>query len=100
MITLGNYAPLSAAWTVQKAAPPRQRHLCLADAGSVGAITSWVVNFGDGSPNYTYNVSPGSAGGAAGAGAQTTHIYASSGSYTATLSGPMPRMVPVRKRPQ
>jgi hypothetical protein len=83
MITLGNYAPLSAAWTVQNSSPP-SGSVTFADAGSVGAITSWVVNFGDGSPNYTYNVSPGSAGGAL-AGAQTTHIYAS-GSYTATLT--------------
>jgi len=74
-LQLSSWAALSAAWTVGNASAPAGSTVTFTDNGSVGAITNWIVNFGDGN-SYTNSSSVG---------ASTTHVYVG-GSYTATLT--------------
>ncbi len=75
-VVLGGYSALTALWTVSNANAPAGSTVTFTDNSSVGAITNWVVSFGDGSQNYTNTTSVG---------AGTTHTYAI-GTYTATLT--------------
>ena len=80
-VTLASYGALQSKWTVVNASAPAGSTVSFTDNSSIGAITNWIVDFGDGSAKYTNSVS---AGGTL-SGVSTTHVYAG-GSYTAMLT--------------
>ena len=81
-LVLTNFGALTAAWTVVQGAGST---VTFTNNNSIGAITNWAVNFGDGNPveNHPFT-SPNSALGSVG----TSHTYPNplTQTYTATLT--------------